>query len=407
MTRRSRGPISFSGYLVLGALTMITPLATNIYVPALPDIARAFGSTAAAVEVTVSATLVGIAVGQLMIGSISDHLGRRIPALVGTLGFVIASILCAFSPNLTVLIVLRFVQGFAGASGVVLARASIRDRVGGAASAQALSRLLIVAAIAPVLAPFLGAIALHFTDWRGVLMVLAGMGAVAFLMSLRWFPETWHRRTRDTQQKLTDKAARSRLLRDRHFWAYVAVSGSIGMISFAWLSSSPFFLSSEYGMGATAYSIFLGSGSLVFLLSAWINSRSVMRIGPRAALIRGMLIITCGSTILVIAALTHAPFWVVAIGAYASFGAYGGMVANSQAMAMRAHGDAAGTASAFLGSSQFIFGAVIPPIVAHFFGVTWALGATMLLAALVGLILTIANPEQSAQDHDEVTPALP
>lgn len=394
MSRGARGPISLSGYLVLGALTMITPLATNIYVPAMPDIARSFGSTAAAVEVTVSATLVGIALGQLLIGSISDRYGRRLPALVGTMGFVVASILCALAPNLTVLIILRFIQGFAGASGVVLARASIRDRVSGAASAQALSRLLIVAAIAPVVAPFLGAIALNFTDWRGVLLVLAGLGAVAFFMSLRWFPETWHRGTRTPEQKAIDTAARSRLLRDRHFWAYVAVSGSIGMISFAWLSSSPFFLSDEYGLGATAYSIFLGSGSLVFLLSAWINSRSVMRIGPRAALIRGMIIIACGSTVLVVAALVHAPFWVVAIGAYGSFGAYGGMVANSQAMAMRAHGDAAGTASAFLGSSQFLFGAIIPPIVAHFFGVTWALGATMLVAAVIGLWLTVANPEQ-------------
>jgi len=387
-----KGPISVPAYFVLGALTMITPLSTNIYVPALPDIARAFDATPASVQITVSATLIGIALGQLVIGSISDHYGRRMPALIGTAAFVVVSVLCAFAPSLPVLIALRVVQGFAGASGVVLARASIRDRVEGPASAQALSRLLIVATMAPVIAPFLGAIALHFVEWEGVFLVLAGMGAIAFLMCLRWFPETWKRAGRSEERRAFEQRARSALFADRTFWAYVTVAGSIGLISFAWLSSSSFFLEQEYGIGPTGYSIFVGSASAAFLISAYINSRSVMRIGAHKALLRGLAIVACGALLLTASALFHLPFVCVMLGAYFSFGAYGGMIANAQALAMDKHGDAAGTASAFLGSSQFIFGAIIPPIVTVFFGVTWAMGATMLVAALVGLFLTAATP---------------
>ena len=388
MATDAKRPISVPGYLVLGALTMITPLATNLFVPALPAIARAFGSTAAAAQLTVSTALIGIAVGQLVIGSISDHLGRRLPALVGTGAFVLLSIACALAPSLPVLILLRFLQGFAGASGVVLARASIRDRTSGSLAAQALSRLLIVAAIAPVIGPFLGALALQVVDWRGVFIVLAVMGAIAFGMSLRWFPETWHRHERSEAERTTMAGARSALYRDPQFWGMVAVTGFLGLISFSWLSIGSFFLSSEYGVGPTEYSVILGLSSLGFLISAWVNSRAVMRIGARQALLRGTAIVSVAALVLLVASLLHWPLPIVIVSALLSFGAFGGMIANAQAIGMNPHGDAAGTASAFLGSSQFLLGAFIPPIVTHFFGTTWSMGASMLVAASMAFLLT-------------------
>ena len=394
---RARGPISAPAYLVLGALTMITPLSTNIYVPALPEITAYFGSTPASVEATVSATLIGIAVGQLVIGTISDRLGRRGPALVGTAAFVVLSILCGLAGSLPLLIVLRFLQGFAGASGVVLARASIRDRTSGKASAQALSRLLIVAALAPVIAPLLGAIALHVMSWQWVFGVLALMGAIAFTMAVRWFPETLPRAARHATHAEGLRAARGRLFRDPYFWAYVSVTGIIGVIAFSWLTSSSFMFAQEYGIGPTGYSIIVGSTSLAFLVSAWINSRAVMRIGPRRALLRGLVIIALGAAALTVAILVHAPLALVIACALISFGSYGGMIANAQALAMHDHPDAAGTASAFLGAAQFVLGALVAPTVAHFFGVTWAVGASMSLAALAALVIVaIARPPAPA-----------
>lgn len=389
MTPDSRQPLSVQDYLVLGALTMITPLSTNLFVPALPAIASAFASSTSAAQLTVSAALIGIATGQLAIGWISDHLGRRGPALIGTGAFVLISLLCAVAPTLPVLVALRFLQGFAGASGVVLARASIRDRTSGSQSAQALSRLLVAAAIAPVIGPFLGALALQAIDWHGVFVVLAAMGAIAFLMSLKWFPETWHRRSASAEQHQANEEARRVLLRDPEFWGMVAVAGLLGLISFTWLSMGSFFLTSQYGISPTTYSIILGMSSLGFLISAWVNSRAVLALGPRRALIRGLVIISTAASVLLIASLEHWPLPVVVVSALLAFGAFGGMIANAQAIAMHRHGKAAGTASAFLGSAQFLLGAFIPPLITYAFGDTWSMAATMLSAALLALGLTV------------------
>lgn len=396
MSAQAKSPISLKGYLVLGALTMITPLATNLFVPALPAIALAFDSSTSATQLTVSATLIGIACGQLLIGSLSDHLGRRMPALVGTGTFVILSILCAFAPSLPALVFLRFLQGVAGASGVVLARASIRDRTSGPFTAQALSRLLVVAVLAPIIGPLIGALALQVIDWHGVFVVLGVAGAIAFLMTYFWFPETWHRHLVSIEGKAFEARARRELMSDPHFWSMVLVTGLLGLVMFSWLSTGSFFLAEQYGVEATEYSIILGLSAIAFLISAWINSRTVLVIGPYKALVRGLVIIGTAAAVVVMGSIAHWPLPVVVASVIVSVGAFGGMIANAQSIAMEHHGNAAGTASAFLGSSQFLLGALIPPVVTAVFGDTWSMGATMFLAAVVALTVTLITRRSSA-----------
>jgi DHA1 family bicyclomycin/chloramphenicol resistance-like MFS transporter len=388
MVIKTRSPISLKGYLVLGALTMITPLATNLFVPALPSIALAFDTSTSATQLTVSATLIGIAMGQLVIGSLSDYVGRRMPALVGTGAFVVLSILCAFAPSLTVLVLLRFLQGFAGASGVVLARASIRDRTSGPFTAQALSRLLVVAVLAPIIGPFIGALALQVIDWHGVFVVLAFAGSIALLMTFFWFPETWNRHLVSKKERALEGLARRELMRDPNFWWMVIVTGLLGLIMFSWLSTGSFFLAEQYNIDATEYSLILGLSAIAFLISAWINSRAVLVIGPYKALVRGLFIIGTASSVVLVSSVLHWPLPVVIASTVLSVGAFGGMIANAQAIAMEHHGNAAGTASAFLGSSQFLLGALIPPIITAIFGDTWSMGATMFIAAVIALGVT-------------------
>ena len=402
MSIAGKSPISLRGYLVLGALTMITPLATNLFVPALPAIALAFDSSTSATQLTVSAALIGIAIGQLVIGSLSDHVGRRMPALIGTGLFVILSVLCAFAPSLPALVVLRFLQGFAGASGVVLARASIRDRTTGPFTAQALSRLLVAAVLAPIIGPFIGALALQVIDWHGVFAVLAVAGAAAFLMTFFWFPETWHRHLVSKDDKALEEVARHELMRDPHFWSMVLVTGLLGLIMFSWLSTGSFFLADQYGVDATEYSIFLGLSAVAFLISAWINSRAVLVIGAFKALVRGLILIGSAAAVLVIGSIAHWPLPVVVASAIISVGAFGGMIANAQAIAMEHHGKAAGTASAFLGSSQFLLGALIPPVVTAIFGDTWSMGTTMFVAAVIALIVTLLARKGSELRNNEL-----
>ena len=175
---------------LLGALSMFAPLSTDMYLPALPSMAHDLSASAAAVALTLTASLVGLGAGQLVAGPLSDALGRRRPVLVGLLVYTASSALCALAPDVWTLSALRLVQGAAGAAGIVIARAVVRDLYSGVEAARFFARLMIVIGLAPILAPIIGGQLLHVTDWRGVFLVLAGIGAVLTVFSWRALAET-------------------------------------------------------------------------------------------------------------------------------------------------------------------------------------------------------------------------
>ena len=378
-------------FAVLGLLAMLAPLATSFYLPGLPQLAADLGATVPQAQLTVSATLVGLALGQLVLGSLSDRFGRRRLMIGGMAVFTVATLLCAAAPSLWVLVALRLVQGLAGAAGPVIARASIRDLASGVQAAQGLSRLVAIIGLAPVVGPLIGGLVLAFTDWRGLFLALAVIGAVSLVTAIVWFPETLPADRRmgsgGAHAGTSTRAALRELLTDRRVLVILAVTSLLGIVSFGWSSTSPFYFIDWYGLTPQQYAFIVGANSLAFVLGATINTRALGRGGPRSALRRGLALMTAGSALFAVAtAVGAAVGWPIAI-IVLTMGAYGGMTANAQALALGPHGAVAGTMSSLLGTAQFAGGAIVPPIVTGLVGPVVALPVLLLGASSLALLL--------------------
>jgi len=391
-------------YAVIGLLAMLQPLATSFYLPALPSLAADLGTSIPEAQLTVSSALIGLATGQFVIGALSDRWGRRWPMVAGMALFVVTTALCAVAPSIGVLIALRFVQGFAGAAGPVIGRASIRDMTSGMQTAQALSRLLAVIGLAPVVGPVLGGVILLYTSWRGLFVALAVIGLVSLMAALLWFPETLPRERRLVRREGSGgtRDALRELLGDKRVRIVLAVTTLLGIISFSWSTTSPFYFIDWYGITPQQYALIVAANSLAFVVGATINSRSVALIGPRAALIRGLIIITAGACLIAVTTILVAPVgWAIVLTVLV-MGAYGGMIANAQVLGLGPRGHVAGTMSALLGTAQFIGGAIVPPVVTGLLGPVATLPLLLVLSSSGALLLVTFGIRRSSP---EVTPS--
>lgn len=385
-------------YVVLGLLVMVAPLSTSLYSPGLPSLASSLNVSTPEAQLTITAAIIGLAVGQLVLGSLSDRYGRRIPVLLGISVFVITTVLCAIAPTLPFLLVVRFVQGFSGAAGAVIARATIRDLTSGASAAQALSRLLMVVGVAPIIGPVLGGQVLRFTDWRGLFVTLAVAAAISLIVAVLWFPETLPPSRRLGADGATpQRVVFGRLLRDRQILGFMGIIALMGVVTFSWMASGPFFFQAEYGMSMTVFATIVGVASIAFVAGALVNSRIVVTIGPRTALFRGLMLMSVTAVALLVCTWAHAPVWTIVAFGIANMGVYGGMGANAQAMALSAHGEASGTVSALLGSMQFIGGGLIPPLITLLVGGSWSMAVGMSLASIgaLAVLLLVIRPRAS------------
>lgn len=386
-------------YAVIGLVAMLQPLATSFYLPALPSLAADLDTSVPQAQLTVSAALIGLAIGQFVLGSLSDRWGRRRLMIAGMAVFAVATLLCAFAPSMWVLILLRLVQGFAGAAGPVIGRASIRDMTSGTQTAQALSRLLAVIGLAPVVGPVLGGVILLYTSWRGLFVALAVVGVLSLVSAVLWFPETLPADRRLGQKKdgVGTRAALRELLSDRTVLVVLAITTLLGIISFGWSATSPFYFIDWYGLSPQQYALIVAANSLAFVAGATINSRAVMGMGPRAALVRGLIIITVGACLIVVTTILMAPVgWPIVI-IVLTMGAYGGMIANAQVLGLGPHGHVAGTMSALLGTAQFLGGAIVPPVVTGLLGPVVTLPLLLLLSSAGALLLVLRGTSREAR----------
>jgi DHA1 family bicyclomycin/chloramphenicol resistance-like MFS transporter len=350
--------------LVLGALIAMGPLTVDMYLPALPELADDLGATDTGVQFTLTGMLLGLACGQLVIGPVSDALGRRRPLLAGVALHALTSLLCAVAPDVVSLSAVRVLQGFAGAAISVNAMAVVRDLFVGIAAARLLSRLMLVIGAAPVLAPSLGGLILQYTSWRGIFVVLALCALLLVLVAAFGLKETLppHRR-RSARPVATLRTYRS-LLRDPTFLALVLVAGLMMSALFSYVSGSPFVLQGIYGLDQRTFGIVFGCNALGIVLGTQLNPVLLRRFRPSQVLTGAVVGATTAAAVLLV---TTATGFAGLSGLLVPLGCVvaccGLALPNTPALALSRHGEAAGTAAAMLGSVQFGVGALTAPLV--------------------------------------------
>ncbi|WP_229402395.1 multidrug effflux MFS transporter [Micromonospora okii] len=350
--------------LVLGSLIAVGPLTIDMYLPALPAIVDDFRTTSAAVQLTLTGTLAGLALGQLLIGPLSDAVGRRAPLIAGLALHVVASVLCVFAPNIAVLGVLRVVQGLGVAAASVVAMAVVRDLFSGSAFATLLSRLLLVMGAAPILAPTLGSGLLGWTDWRGVFVALAVFGVLLVVVAALGLRETLPVGRRTRGGAAATVRVYGALLADRTFVGLVLVAGLAMAALFAYVAGSSFVLQEQYGLDEQEFGLAFGAGAVGLIAATQFNVRLLRRYSSQRILVAALGVGTVsGLALLAVAATGFGGLPSLLVSLWVVLASAGLAMPNAPALALSRHGEAAGTASALLGAVQFGVGALAAPLV--------------------------------------------
>lgn len=391
--------------VVLGALLALGPLTIDMYLPALPRIAEDLSVTSSVAQLTLTGTLAGLAIGQLVIGPLSDSLGRRRPLMAGIVLHMVASLLCLFAPNIELLSIARGLQGMGAAAGMVIAVAVVGDLYAESAAAAVLSRLMLVLGVVPVLAPSLGAVVLLKLSWHwvfGVLVVLAGLLLIMAALAL---PETLPQAHRRPLQVRGILRTYGELLRDAKFVILVLV-GALGMAGlFAYIAGAAFVLQGHYGLSQQSFAVIFSAGAIALIgatqfnvvLLKWFSPQRIVLWALAAALVAGLVFVAITETHTggMYGFLT--PVWVI-------LGAMGFVIPNAPAVALSRHQDAAGTAAALLGAAQFGLGAAVAPLVGVLGNDERALALVMTVCGAIALVLLLAVrlPATSPQDDADI-----
>jgi MFS transporter, DHA1 family, multidrug resistance protein len=381
--------------LTLGAFVALGPLTIDMYLPALPTITRELATTSATVQLTLTGTLVGLGLGQLVLGPLSDAFGRRRPLLAGTALHVLASLLVLVAPNIAVLGALRVLQGVGAAAGAVIALAVVRDLYTGRAAATMLSRLFLVLGAAPVLAPTIGGEILRFTSWRGVFALLAVYGVLMLVVGWATLRETLPPERRRSAGIVGTLRGYGELLHDRTYVGLVTVAGLTMAGLFSYVSGSAFVYQGEFGLDEQQFGLLFGAGAFWLIAATQANPLLLRRFSPQQLLVAGTVAGAAGGAALVILAGTGTGGLPAVVGSlWVVLFACGLALPNAPALALSRHGEAAGTAAALLGAVQFGVGAIVSPVVGLLGNDAVAIG-TVVVASLVlaiGVLVLVVRP---------------
>ncbi|WKV84606.1 multidrug effflux MFS transporter [Pseudomonas sp. B24_DOA] len=345
--------MNFRTILILGALSAFGPLAIDFYLPAFPAMASAFGTDEQHVQLTLAAYFLGLSLGQLAYGPISDRFGRRLPLLSGVALFTLASLACAYAPSLEWLIGARFVQALGGCAGMVISRAVVADKCDAVGSAKVFSQLMLVMGLAPILAPMLGGLLVNTTGWQSIFLVLTGFSAAAGLAVALGLPESMPAHV--PRQPLSGALRQyARLVKDSVYLGH-ALTGGIAIAGmFAYIAGSPFVFIKLYGVPAEHFGWLFGTNAAGFILVAQVNARLLAKRGPAFLLVRAVWVyFLAGLTLLAVSAMRPEALWPFLIPLFICIASLGCIIPNASACAMNGQGARAGSASAMLGCLQF------------------------------------------------------
>jgi len=376
------------GYvLMLGALVALGPFTIDLYLPAFPEVAADLQASDAAIQLTLTATMIGFGLGQLIVGPLSDSFGRKKPLLFATTLHVVASIGVALAPTVEWVMVGRVFQGIGAAGGAVVAMAVVRDLFAGQGLIRMLSRMALVTGLAPVLAPVIGSQLLRVVDWREVFFVLAAYGVLIGIIVATKLFETLPSALRGTSEKGIVAKRYKKLLTDPAFVGIAIVGAMTFTTLFAYLSSSSFVLQDLYGLSAQQYGVIFGINSLGLVTCTQIASRLMRRFPPRTVAALGLSVMSAGALSLLIGAFFDVGLFPVMVSLFFVVSPVGLIMPSVQVTALANHGREAGTAASLIGAANFGIAGLISPIVGVL-GISVASMAIVMVGALVVAHLT-------------------
>ncbi|MEU5946856.1 multidrug effflux MFS transporter [Micromonospora sp. NPDC047465] len=349
--------------VVLGLLTIFGPISMDLYLPALPALTTELGATTSAAQLTVTACLLGLAIGQVVAGPLSDRLGRRRPLLAGVVAYLLTSVLCAVSPTIELLVAARFVQGLAAAVGIVIAQAAGRDLYSGGRLVRYYGRLTVLGGLAAIIGPVIGGQLASLTDWRGIFLFLGGVGAVILAATMLIFRETLPADRRVVGGVAHTGRDFRRLLSDRMFVGTVVITGFVNAALFAYLSGATYVLQGIYGLSPQGYSFAFGLNSLGFMAFGFVAGRLAESWSEKGTLVLGLLMTLVGAGALLATAVLHLSLVAMVLSLLTMVSGVAVTTPPATSLALASYPDIAGTASSLLGCARFAFGGLAAPLV--------------------------------------------
>ncbi|WP_228552263.1 Bcr/CflA family efflux MFS transporter [Gracilibacillus salitolerans] len=381
---------------LLAMLAMLGPFNIDMYLPSFPQIANDLDARASLVQLSLTACLLGLAFGQLVIGPISDAIGRRKPILIFISLFAFFSLVCALAPNIVILVLARFLQGFTASAGVVLSRAVVRDVFDGKALTKFFALLMVINATAPMIAPISGGavLLLPFATWHTIFIFLFLLGIVMVTISAFKLPETLPEQNRRPGSITNSLKTMAYLLKDRSFIGYAIVVCFVQGGTFAYVAGTPFVYQELYHVSPQVFSILFGINGVAIIFGSFLVGRLSSHFSERSLLRTGVIMSLSANTILLLATVFHWPLYMLVIPLFIHLNAVGIILTSSFSLAMEKQKERAGTASALLGMLPLLMGAIVAPIVGLDETTAVPMGAVLFINSLIGAIIFFTLTKQ-------------